>query len=183
MNHTPVRISMRDLPLARRSRGAVLVVGLIFMVLLMLIGVTAYNVATQEERQAGNTRDRIRALEGAEYALRNCEAQLTGATVPSFSANGTNGFYLSGQSSLELYQQPGFSWTASPGVTVADPQGLGRTFRCVFEKLDGAPVAGSGRSIRAELPQETGTVYRITARGVGVSSNTVSIVQSYYQRD
>jgi len=53
----------------------------------------------------------------------------------------------------------------------------------VFEQLDGAPIASSGRSIRAELPQISGTVYRITARGVGVNSNTVSIAQSYYQRD
>jgi len=174
---------MRDLPLARRSRGAVLVVGLIFMVLLMLIGVTAYNVATQEERQAGNTRDRIRAIEGAEYALRICEAKLTSAVPPPFYVNGTGGYYISSQAAQELYQQPGFSWTASPTVTVLDPQGFGRTLRCVFEQLDGAPIASSGRSIRAELPQISGTVYRITARGVGVNSNTVSIAQSYYQRD
>ena len=183
MSRAPVRSPIRDLPPARRSRGAVLVVGLIFMVLLMLIGVTAYNVATQEERQAGNTRDRIRAIESAEYALRVCEVQLTGAVAPTFTVNGTGGYYISGQSSLELYQQPGFSWTASPTATVSDPQGFGRALRCVFEQLDGAPVASSGRSIRAELPQISGTVYRITARGVGVNSNTVSIVQSYYQRD
>jgi len=183
MNRTPVRIVMRGLSTPRRSRGAVLVVGLIFMVLLMLIGVTAYNVATQEERQAGNMRDRIRAIEGAEYALRVCEVQLTGAVAPTFTVNGTGGYYISAQASLELYQQPGFSWTASPTVTVTDPQGLNRTLRCVFEQLDSAAVAGSGRSIRAELPQVTGSVYRITARGVGANSNTVSIVQSYYQRD
>lgn len=168
----------------QRSRGAVLVVGLIFLVLLMLIGVTAYNVATQEERQSGNMRDRIRALEGAEYALRVCEATLTGAVVPSFAVGGTSdGYYIAAPGDLELYQKPGFSWTASPTYVVADPQNLGRTLRCVFERLNGAPVAPSGRSIRAELPQENGTVYRITARGVGVNANTVSIVQSYYQRD
>jgi type IV pilus assembly protein PilX len=169
--------------LSRRSRGAVLVVGLIFLVLLMLIGVTAYNVSTQEERQAGNTRDRIRALEGAEYALRICEQQLTGAVAPTFTANGTGGYYFSAQGSKELYQQPGFSWTASPTVTVADPQGLGRALRCVLEQLDSAPVAASGRSVRAELPQTTGSIYRITARGVGLNPNTVSIAQSYYARD
>lgn len=173
---------------ARCERGAVLVVGLIFLVLLMLIGVTAYNVATQEERQSGNMRDRIRALEGAEYALRVCEQQLTGAVAPAFSVAGTGGFYISSPGALELYQQqyqqpPTFNWNTSPTFAVADPQPFNRSLRCVFERLEGAPITPAGRSIRAELPQETGTVYRITARGVGVNPNTVSIVQSYYQRD
>ncbi len=176
------RRRMPTLSSAHDSRGAVLVVGLIFLVLLMLIGVTAYNMSTQEERQAGNARDRIRAIEGAEYALRVCEAQLTGAVAPNFTVAGTGGYYVSGPADPELYQKPGFSWTASPTYTVTDPQ-FNRTLKCVFEQLQGAPVTPSGRSIRAELPQITGTVYRITARGVGVNSNTVSILQSYYQRD
>lgn len=169
---------------ARHERGAVLVVGLIFLVLLTLIGVTAYNVATQEERQSGNMRDRIRALEGAEYALRICERELTGAVAPSFTTAGTGGFYIAGPSDVELYQRTTFNWNTSPTFAVTDPQPqFNRSLRCVFERLDGAPVTPSGRSVRAELPQEAGTVYRITARGVGVNSNTVSIVQSYYQRD
>lgn len=167
---------------AAHACGAVLVVGLIFLVLLMLIGVTAYNVATLEERQSGNLRDRVRALEGAEYALRVCEAQLAGAVAPAFSVEGTGGFYLSPPGALELYQQPTFNWDASPTYAVQDPQ-FDRRLRCVFERLEGAPVAASGRSLRAELPRQNGTAYRITARGVGVNPNTVSIVQSYYRRD
>ncbi len=114
--------------------------------------------------------------------MRVCEAQLTGAVAPTFTVAGTSGYYISAPGALELYQQPGFSWTSSPTYTVTDPQ-FNRSLKCVFEQLQGAPVTPSGRSIRAELPQITGTVYRITARGVGVSSNTVSILQSYYQRD
>jgi type IV pilus assembly protein PilX len=167
---------------ARRMRGAVLVVGLIFLVLLLMIGVTAFNVATVEERQAGNMRDRVRALEGAEYALRICEADLTGAVVPSFSSAGTGGYYISAPGDLELYQKPGFNWATSPTRSVPDPQ-FTRKLSCVFERLEGAPIAPSGRSIRAELPQIQGIVYRVTARGEGLSSGTVSIVQSYYQRD
>ncbi len=173
----------------RRSRGAVLVVGLIFLVLLMLIGVTAYNVATQEERQSGNMRDRVRALAAAETALRYCESLLTNVVAPTFTTAGTNGYYISSEGSQEVWMQPGFSWTASPTVTVPSTTlnvttvGLAQSPRCVMERLDGAPVAPAGYSQRAELPQTLGTVYRITARGVGMTVNTTSLVQSYYIRD
>jgi len=46
------------------QRGAVLVVGLIFLAMLTLMGVAAYSVATQEEKMAGNSRDRLRASRG-----------------------------------------------------------------------------------------------------------------------
>ncbi|MCX8114103.1 MAG: PilX N-terminal domain-containing pilus assembly protein [Burkholderiaceae bacterium] len=79
----------------RRSaheRGAVLVVGLIFLAMLSLMGVAAYSVATQEERMSGNTRDRIRAFEAAEASLRDCESVLAAAGgLPAF--DGTNGMY------------------------------------------------------------------------------------------
>ncbi|HEU0199686.1 MAG TPA: PilX N-terminal domain-containing pilus assembly protein, partial [Burkholderiaceae bacterium] len=48
-----------------QERGAALVVGLVMLALLTLMGATAYSVATQEERMAGNARDRIRAYEAA----------------------------------------------------------------------------------------------------------------------
>ena len=53
------------------QRGAVLVVGLIFLAMLSLMGVAAYSVATQEEKMAGNTRDKLRAFEAAEASLRD----------------------------------------------------------------------------------------------------------------
>ena len=168
----------------RRSRGAVLVVGLIFLVLLMLIGVTAYTVATQEERMAGNTRDRLRSLEAAETALRFCEGILGSVLPPAFTSTGTNGYYSTGAGAQEIWTQPGFSWTASGTVAVTTSlTGLAQQPRCVIERLDGAPVAASGYSVRAELPQLVGTAYRITARGVGASVNSTSLVQSYYVRD
>ena len=75
--------------LLRRQRGAVLIVGLVFLALMTLIGVTAFSVATQEERMVGNTRDRLRAFEAAEAALRECERYLSNPIPPIFSADGS----------------------------------------------------------------------------------------------
>lgn len=169
-------------PVPGRSRGAVLVVGLIFLVLLMLIGVTAYSVATQEERMAGNTRDRIRAFEAAEVALRDCELLLSQPIPPSFSSGGAGGMYTApavGQP--EKWET--LNWSTDPTRQVAGPQGVAENPRCIVEKMDGAPVIPSGTSIRAELPQATGTAYRVTARGVGANGNTIALLQSFFQRD
>jgi type IV pilus assembly protein PilX len=167
-----------------RERGAVLVVGLIFLILLMLIGVTALNVATLEEQQSGNLRDRLRALEGAEVALRACEEILARAVAPDFTPDGAGGYYISMPGDPEIHRKSGFSWTDNRHTQVIpDPQEFGRDLRCVVERLDGAPVSAPEESIRAELPSEMqGYVYRVTARGVGVNSNTVSVVQSYFNR-
>jgi type IV pilus assembly protein PilX len=198
--------SRRPVSLQAIQRGAVLVVGLIFLALLTLIGVTAFSVATQEERMAGNARDRLRAFEAAEVALRQCEGLIAGPIPPSFSTAGTNGYYLTRQGDSELVTRSGFSWTSSPTITLEEvqrrqvelsgPQGsyvttatltdspaLAQQPRCVIEQLDGVPIPPSGQSIRAELPQSFGTAYRVTARAVGNNENTAVVLQSYFQRD
>jgi Tfp pilus assembly protein PilX len=76
---------------ATRSQqsGAVLVIGLIFLTLLTLMGVTAYSVATQEEKISGNARDLKRAFEAAESSLRDCEAVIGGfGSLPTFDGTG-----------------------------------------------------------------------------------------------
>lgn len=166
-----------------RQRGAVLVVGLIFLALLTLIGVTAFSVATQEERMAGNARDRLRAFEAAETALRECEALISGPIPPAFTVAGTGGYYLTRQGDQEVVTRTSFTWTNSPTVALSGVAAVAQQPRCVIEQLDGVPIPASGQSIRAELPQNFGTAYRVTARAVGSNANTAVVLQSYFQRD
>src|ERR1700740_79310 len=65
--------AMRFPPGTAFQRGIALIIGLIILAVLSLIGVAAFSVSTQEERMAGNSRDRIRAFEAAEAAVRDCE--------------------------------------------------------------------------------------------------------------
>lgn len=60
----------------RRQRGAILIVTLLFLVILTMLGVTAMNSTTMEERMAGNTRDAAIALQAAEAALRDARRDL-----------------------------------------------------------------------------------------------------------
>src|SRR2546421_12603875 len=81
---------------SKGERGIALIVGLVILAVLSLIGVAAFSITTQEERMAGNSRDRMRAFEAAEAALRACE---------NAAANGSTG--------AGMYQAPTSSATAS----------------------------------------------------------------------
>lgn len=164
------------------QRGAVLVVGLIFLALMTLIGVTAYSVATQEERMAGNARDRLRAFEAAEAALRDCEGHLSDPIPPLFSADGST--------DAGMYDVPAIGapdkwetivWASEPSRQLSGVTGVAEQPRCIVQRT--ARTEASNPSQRAELPQSTAFAYQVTARGVGANRNTVVLLQSSFIRD
>lgn len=57
----------------RRQAGAALIVSLVMLLVLTLLGVTAMQSTTVEERLSGNLRDRNQAFQSAEAALREAE--------------------------------------------------------------------------------------------------------------
>lgn len=67
------------------QRGAALVTGLILLVLLTIIGITAMRTSGLEERMAGYLRDRNLAFQAAEAALRDAESYLTNPVVGPFN--------------------------------------------------------------------------------------------------
>ncbi|MBK7541912.1 MAG: hypothetical protein IPN66_02220 [Candidatus Competibacteraceae bacterium] len=60
-----------------RQKGAALVVGLILLVVITLIGVSAMQSTTLQEKMAGNLRDSNLSFQAAEVGLRFCENILT----------------------------------------------------------------------------------------------------------
>lgn len=72
-------LAMRHAP--QRQQGAVLVVALMFLIILTLLGLAAMTGTTLEEKMAGNSRDYNIALQAAEAALRDAEADLKGSGV------------------------------------------------------------------------------------------------------
>jgi len=171
-------------PHTKRSnqRGAVLVVGLIFLAMLTLMGVAAYSVATQEEKMAGNSRDRLRAFEAAETSLRDCEAVLGGlAGLPAF--DGTGGMYTApAVTAAPAFETIDWKSSSSTRVLAAAMADLSLQPRCIVEELlvlEAKPADGavSGPQQRAEE-----RVYRVSATGFGVSTSTTTLVQSTYRR-
>ncbi len=57
----------------KKQSGVVLIVSLIFLVILTLVGVTAMNVTSLEERMSANFKDQQLAFQAAEAALKEAE--------------------------------------------------------------------------------------------------------------
>lgn len=80
------------------QQGAVLVIGLLFLVMLTLIGVTAMSTTGLEQRMAGNSRDWQLSYEAAEAVLRDAEidissGRVSGETGADCSTTGTSPNY------------------------------------------------------------------------------------------
>jgi type IV pilus assembly protein PilX len=172
---------MKPTAKASGQRGAVLVVGLIFLAMLSLMGVAAYSAATQEERMSGNTRDRIRAFEAAEASLRDCESVLAavGGGLPAF--DGTGGMYTApAPDQLQVYETVDWKNAAQVRVIPTPLADVSIQPRCVVEQVIDIEVPPEVR-VAGSLPTNL-TVYRITAVGFGANANTSASVQSMYVR-
>lgn len=161
-----------------RQAGVALLTGLIFMVVLTLLALAAMRTTTLEERMAGNARDRDMAFQSAEAALRAGEQVVSGATLPAF-ALGTAYTPRIAAGTLNTYWQNTHLW-ATQSVAAWQPAGTGAAPQYVIEFMS-ATAGGGGGGLGFSAVSDAG-LYRVTARGVGRSANTVVILQAVYQR-
>lgn len=172
------------------ERGIALIVGLVILAVLSLIGVAAFSITTQEERMAGNSRDRMRAFEQAEAALRGCEEYIhnNGGVTLFYSPAGTYaGIYPGPSTSISpsITEGKSESWWQTPGsstqvmqVTVPNSD---TTYKpaCVAESLVLFP--NSGYTVgNPQNSANSANVAHITAHGYGLNPNTVVRLESYY---
>jgi len=131
----------RPRPLHRLQRGAVLFIALIFLILLVLLGLTASGSAVMQEGMTGGVRSGQMALMGAESALRGAEFNLWIAAQTSAAGNkltlycsydGSGGCYMPDGSNNFSPTTSAFAtaatWAASPsGGTTYAPLLTGQT--------------------------------------------------------
>lgn len=151
-------------PPASAQRGVVLIVALIVLVLITIVSVTAIRATTTDERMAGNARDRDKAFQAAEAAVRSCLAPLDsdtpalgGITVHPPAAIGATPVW-------EVVENWRDDSTASFAVTSlgsAEDAGLKAQPRCMIEQLNVTPAS-----------------YRVTGRAMGASEDTIVMLQA-----
>jgi type IV pilus assembly protein PilX len=164
-----------------RQPGVALPVTLIFLVVMTMIGVAAIRNVTLEEKMSGNLRSQQLAFEAAEQVLRYCEAliqampQSNPAAYPQLEAGPITGDSQHGKNHWELaagWRSHAIS-IALP-ASVASSADLAEAPRCMIEKM----ALASDREFQLN-PADQLLAYRITARGIGTSSNVAVILQSY----
>lgn len=172
----------------RSQKGISLVVSLLILVMVTLLALSVVNTSVFEERMAGNTRDRALAFEAAEYALREAQDFLSGAVLPPFTSTGgsSGGYYRDLNTSPngeteEVFWRDSHTWasksvlaTKSSGVLSGQAQP-----RYVIEEYPAISCAGFSKKWPPPPPRN---VYKITARGQGRTTESVVILQSWYDR-
>jgi type IV pilus assembly protein PilX len=183
-------IPIRDL---YRQQGAALITGLIFLVVLTMIGVTAARMSSLEERMSGNLRDRSIAMQAAELALRDAERDITGAVpVAARGISGITEFVADCGASTGANTDDGLCYNGFAGyvnpiwetanILTAAPS-------VVYGTFTNAPaIAGLSAQPRyliegmRRTPPGVSPVfyYRITARAQGINPNTVVWLQETF---
>jgi type IV pilus assembly protein PilX len=182
-------------PFHTRQTGAALITGLIFLVVLTMIGITAARMSTLEERMSGNMRDRSIAMQAAELTLRDAERDIMGQgtsiRVPSISGisdfaagcnqdatantaddglcyNGAAGYTPPIWTTVNMMAAPSVAYGRFTGAAVI-PQ-LSAQPRYIIEGIRKTPPGGG----------ET-FYYRITVRAQGTNPNTVVWLQELFK--
>lgn len=155
------------------ERGIALPIVLIFLVVMMLLGVTTIRNVTLGEKMSGNLHNQQLAFQAAEQALRYCENDLLAAarTVPVKTPGLTAG---SNNWDVESYWSNDGISTAVPAAE-PDKSGLSKRPRCMVEDVKDT-LAPDQNEIKKNENMEA---YRITARGYGGTDKAVVMLQSY----
>jgi type IV pilus assembly protein PilX len=180
MKHHPKRKYYRQ-----RESGAVLIIGLIMVLLISIIALSAIRSSNLQEAMAGNMRDRNIAFQAAESALVVGESQ-----VHVYSA----GIVCTGQSTCHLRNAQPFQPPEQSVIYLSDDdfENLARASELELEGVEEAPVYMI-EELSLFTPNDGGPLekgsgitnlvpYRITAKGKGLGAETTAIVQSIYNR-
>ena len=163
---------------ARKSQsGMAMVIGLILLVVMTLLAVTAMRSTMMQERMAGGMRDHGRALEAAEAALREGERMLNQAAAPTFPGDG---LYDAGDDDIPVWEDVDAGLDSSGALEYSpDMDDLARDPQFFIERISGImPAPGSS----LEAGASDGTLYRIRARGFGAREETVVVLEGFFQR-
>lgn len=189
------------------QQGATLLTGLIFLVVLTLIGVTAARMSSLEERMAGNLRDRAIAMQAAEMALRDAERDImrTGGALARSRALSQLPFaadcHAGGAADLQglcdrrnpptSYTTTSIVWPAFSlhGITrAALTLDMTRAPSVTYGTFTGAPaivgIPTPPTYVIERFEKNIGGIkyyYRITARAQGINDNTVVWLQEIFE--
>jgi type IV pilus assembly protein PilX len=175
---------------ARREQGFILVTGLLFLVVMTLIGLALFRSTGLLDRLTANSRDKQRSFEAAEAAVEYGVWWLgtpTGGTQGSCAAN-SNATVASivvckEPLSTSLSTVAGMSWAdkafsyTPPNMTVATGGGMANTTDVNYYKAPGLYIENLGLSSDGKSQ-----FYQITAFGYGGDTNTVTVLRGTFKQ-
>jgi len=142
-----------------KQQGAALIIGLIFLIILSVIGLSSMSNVTVQERISGNSLASYRALQNADISLLEAEGVVSSANFAT-----TNDYVVNERPANHDYT-PEALWNNCNDAAQADDN--------LCENL------ASGSSAKYEITSDEDK-YVITVRAVG-NNKAVAMVQSVYE--
>lgn len=177
------------MPLANRKfsyqpgsqHGAALITSLIILLVLTVLGVSAMSSSSLQELMAGNMRDQNLSFQAAEAALRDAERTVDswGGSAPAATTTGTNnGVYTPFDATDPTFSFGNTAYNTSfwAPATAYSLSSLGTAAAPVYI-IEEQQFVPRDASYSAWVRREGKHFYRITSRGVGASSNAVTLLQ------
>lgn len=174
----------------QKQQGVALVISLIILISLTMLGMTSIQRTTTDLAMAGNQRETGLMLQAAEVGLTTAE-DFAETNTSNGDYNDTNGLYEV-VADDPAYRGPDYyndvTWGVNnskpAGAAIATEFGLKVEPRFIIEYLGDQSQTPLGKiNIGSYGNRNQGyeaSIYRATARGVGVTGNSFRYVQSYY---
>ncbi|MGN5221257.1 pilus assembly PilX family protein [Aeromonas veronii] len=155
-----------------RQQGMALVISLIFLLMVSLLGMASMRGAVLQEKMAGNQKEALQAFQAAEAGLRAAERYIeAGNSGPYDNSAGLYEFI----NTVVDPASPSTAWR-----TYANSDLAGRAPEYFIERL---PYTQAGsEDLAVDEPISERRLYRITARGFGLSDESRVLLQSTYSR-
>lgn len=180
-----------------KQSGFALIVGLVVLLLLTLIMLTALKLASLEERMAGNLRNQNIAFQAAESALRDAEELISSKVAPFAQLDLRTGPFQQSttpvcvnglcQRSEPLVVDGEMEWPAAPSAAIRSM--VPNQVRTISTFVSGVPDDQQPQYVIELLTVNGGAAqgleqevrFRITARAQGQDPNSLVILQSVYR--
>lgn len=166
------------------QRGVTLVVALVILVIVTLLALTTVQISIQEERMAGNARDRQLAFEAAEYGLRAAQAYMQSPVLPAFTSTGgaLGGLFTQiADGSKNSYWLTTHDWS-SKSIAATSASGIVGNQAQPRYVIEEFPAVACDGYTKKWPPPPPRILYRLTARGTGQTTDAVVILQAWYDR-
>lgn len=170
-----------NMPAIRKQSGATLFVGLMFLLILTILGLSSSNVAIMQERMAGNVADTNVAFQEAERTLREIEDRLT-----QYVAGGSGGLGYVPPTWEETglarndCTMSGFDWSSPGWRDAPDTDGQYLVVDLSDYTVGGTPYGSSCRPVSEADMNTAGEYFLIVARAVSPTGTSESIIQSIF---
>ncbi len=175
----------------RRQRGIALITSLLLLIVVTIMALSMFRSYGTQERIAGNTRDKQRAINAAVSAQQYAEFWLSSAAPPT--AGACVGFVSSNQGQIctnPLATPATVPWASGVNYTQFTANTI-NLHSNVLNRIGGSADNGLLYASYYDAPSfyitdlgpnagTPGEVYQIDAVGYGGTANTVAVVESTY---